>query len=65
MHKCIEGFFCFFFFVFLFVYVVVLFCFLVTTINQFLIILGRYRLYTLVYLQDEPTVSIYMRIEPV
>ena len=41
---------------------VCLFCFLVTPINQFLIILGRCTLYTPVCLQDEPT---YMRIEPV
>ena len=40
----------------------VLFCFLVTPINQFLIILGRCTLYTPVCLQDEPTC---MRIEPV
>ena len=39
-----------------------LFCFLVTPINQFLIILGRCTLYTPVCLQDEPTC---MRIEPV
>ena len=38
------------------------FCFLVTPINQFLIILGRCTLYTPVCLQDEPTC---MRIEPV
>ena len=38
------------------------FCFLVTPINQFLIILGRCTLYTPVCLQDEPT---YMRKEPV
>ena len=42
--------------------VFVLFCFPVTPINQFLIILGRCTLYTLVCLQDEPTC---MRIEPV
>ena len=41
---------------------IVLFCFLVTPINQFLIILGRCTLYTPVCLQDEPTC---MRIEPV
>ena len=40
----------------------VLFCFPVTPINQFLIILGRCTLYTPVCLQDEPTC---MRIEPV
>ena len=42
----------------------VLFClfFLVTPINQFLIILGMCTLYTPVCLQDEPTC---MRIEPV
>ena len=40
----------------------VLFCFLVTPINQFLIILGRCTLYTPVCLQGEPTL---MRIEPV
>ena len=39
-----------------------LFCFPVTPINQFLIILGRCTLYTPVCLQDEPTC---MRIEPV
>ena len=38
------------------------FCFPVTPINQFLIILGRCTLYTPVCLQDEPTC---MRIEPV
>ena len=38
------------------------FCFLVTPINQLLIILGRCTLYTAVCLQDEPTC---MRIEPV
>ena len=38
------------------------FCFPVTPINQFLIILGRCTLCTLVCLQDEPTC---MRIEPV
>ena len=38
------------------------FCFLVTPINQFLIILERCTLYTPVCLQDEPTC---MRIEPV
>ena len=37
-------------------------CFLVTPINQFLIILVRCTLYTPVCLQDEPTC---MRIEPV
>ena len=42
--------------------VFVLFCFPVTPINQFLIILGRCTLYTPVCLQDEPTC---MRIEPV
>ena len=40
----------------------VLLCFLVTPMNQFLIILGRCTLYTMVCLQDEPTC---MRIEPV
>ena len=45
--------------VFVFVFV---FRFLVTPINQFLIILGRCTLYTPVCLQDEPTC---MRIEPV
>ena len=39
-----------------------LFCFPVTPINQFLIILGRCTLYTPVCLQDEPTC---LRIEPV
>ena len=39
-----------------------LFCFPITPINQFLIILGRCTLYTPVCLQDEPTC---MRIEPV
>ena len=39
-----------------------LICFLVTPINQFLIILGRCTLCIQVYLQDEPTC---MRIEPV
>ena len=38
------------------------FRFLVTPINQFLIMLGRCALYTSVYLQDEPTC---LRIEPV
>ena len=42
--------------------VLFLLCFLVTPINQLLIILGRCTLYTPVCLQDESTC---MRIEPV
>ena len=40
----------------------VCFCFLVTPINQILIILGRFTLYTPACLQDEPTC---IKIEPV
>ena len=50
-----------FFFLLFFIYLF-FFCFLVTPINQFLIILWRCTLYTPVCLQDEPTC---MRIEPV